>query len=128
MQDFWNERYAEEGFSYGKEPNEFLKLRLRGLSAGKVLFPAEGEGRNAVYAASLGWNAWAFDYSSSGRKKAMSLASERSVDLVYENFSYQELPNDWRDFDLIALIYAHMPDPLREEIHPRLADRLAPEA
>lgn len=126
VKDFWNQRYAESEYSYGTEPNAFLKDYLGGLAAGKVLFPAEGEGRNAVYAASLGWNVWAFDYSSSGREKALKLGAERNVDLHYHNFSYEELPHDWQNFDLIALIYAHMPDPLRQQIHPKLAERLAP--
>lgn len=126
MKDFWNKRYAESEYSYGTDPNDFLKENLIGLSAGRVLFPAEGEGRNAVWAASLGWDTWAFDYSTSGREKAEKLAADRGVHLRYETFGYEDLPDDWRNFDLIALIYAHMPDSLREKIHPELANRLAP--
>lgn len=126
MKDFWNQRYSEPDYSYGTKPNEFLKERLSGLSAGKILFPAEGEGRNSVYAAFLGWETWAFDYSSSGREKAMKLADQQGVDVRYETFSYEEMPNDWRGFDAIALIYAHMPDGMRERIHAELIDRLNP--
>ena len=49
--EFWDERYNEENFAYGHEPNVLLKKILDKLPAGKILFPAEGEGRNAVYAA-----------------------------------------------------------------------------
>ncbi|MDA0985112.1 MAG: hypothetical protein O3C56_04825 [Bacteroidetes bacterium] len=54
MKDFWNERYASTEYVYGKEPNQYFKQILCSLSPGKILLPAEGEGRNAVYAASLG--------------------------------------------------------------------------
>ncbi|MDX1754196.1 MAG: thiopurine S-methyltransferase [Salinimicrobium sediminis] len=51
MQEFWNERYQREEYIYGKDPNEYLKAKLKNLTPGRILFPAEGEGRNAVHAA-----------------------------------------------------------------------------
>ena len=59
--DRWNERYSKEEFAYGEEPNQYLKEQLEKLAVGKILFAAEGEGRNGVYAAKLGWNVFAFD-------------------------------------------------------------------
>ena len=44
----WNERYRKEEFAYGEEPNNYLKEQLSKLPVGTILFPAEGEGRNAV--------------------------------------------------------------------------------
>lgn len=55
MQNFWDERYGQEQYAYGETPNEYLKSKLAGLPKGKVLFPLEGEGRNAVFAAKTGW-------------------------------------------------------------------------
>ena len=51
----WNERYSKEEFAYGDQHNNYLKEQLEKLKIGKILFPAEGEGRNAVFAAKLGW-------------------------------------------------------------------------
>ena len=42
----WNQRYADDGFAYGEQPNNYLKQQLERLKTAKVLFPAEGEGRN----------------------------------------------------------------------------------
>jgi hypothetical protein len=67
----WNERYANEEFAYGEEPNNYLKEQLTKLDAGKILFPAEGEGRNAVFAAKEGWTVSAFDISNEGLRKAL---------------------------------------------------------
>ena len=47
MKDAWNERYAPEEYIFGELPNEFLKENLPKVM-GSILFPAEGEGRNAL--------------------------------------------------------------------------------
>jgi hypothetical protein len=39
---FWNERYGQQEFVYGTEPNAFLKEQLAKLPAGKILLPCEG--------------------------------------------------------------------------------------
>jgi len=70
--DRWNDRYSKDEFAYGIHPNEYFKEQLEKLTVGKVLFPAEGEGSNAVFAAKLGWTVSAFDISIIrfvGRKK-----------------------------------------------------------
>jgi hypothetical protein len=55
MNEFWNQRYAENETVYGKKPNAYFKLKFDALNhVGTILLPAEGEGRNAIYAASKG--------------------------------------------------------------------------
>jgi hypothetical protein len=76
--DKWNDRYAKSEFAYGEEPNNYLREQLEKLHKGKILFPAEGEGRNAVFAAKLGWTVSAFDISSEGQKKALQLAEKNN--------------------------------------------------
>ena len=66
----WDTRYASEGYAYGIAPNEFFKNSVATYKpSGKMLLPAEGEGRNAVYAAKEGLEVTAFDISVEGRKK-----------------------------------------------------------
>lgn len=79
MAEFWDTRFAEPVYAYGTEPNRFFKEQLLKLSPGKILFPAEGEGRNAVYAAKQGFDVYAFDYSKEGQRKARLLAAESNV-------------------------------------------------
>lgn len=118
----WNERYRQEDFAYGKMPNEYLKNQLASLSPGKALFPAEGEGRNSVYAASLGWSVDAFDISEEGQKKALLLAAQQQVSIHYKVGDLPELAYETESFDLIALIYAHFPGPVKSQYH-RMLDR-----
>ena len=123
MKTFWNERYAAEEYAYGVEPNMFFKNWIDGRSPGTILFPGEGEGRNAVYAARLGWEVYAFDYSEAGQKKALALAQKQGVVIHYEVVDAESFSTD-RTFDAIVLIYAHFPPPVRSALHPRLADML----
>ena len=126
MSEFWNARYGEEGFAYGTEPNAFLKSELATLTPGKILFPAEGEGRNAVYAASLGWEVTAFDSSRTGREKAMGLAASRGVTIDYTLCGYADFHAEQESFDCIALIFAHQPPMQRHAFHRQLVEWLKP--
>ena len=55
MKEFWDSRYSAEEYVYGILPNEYFKSKLiTDEKSGNILFPAEGEGRNAVYAALKG--------------------------------------------------------------------------
>lgn len=115
MKEFWNERYASPEYVYGKEPNEYLKKKLDGLQPGKILFPAEGEGRNGVYAALNGWDVTAFDISDEGKNKAIQLAGEKNVQIDYRVLDLQKNTFYLGQFDAIGLIYAHIPPKIREE-------------
>lgn len=105
--NFWDERYSIEEYIYGLNPNEFFKIELKKLKPGKILLPAEGEGRNAVFAAKNKWEVFAFDQSFEGKKKAEKLASANYVKINYSIDTYESYSSELR-FDCIALIYAHL--------------------
>lgn len=107
MKAFWDDRYGKEAFAYGTEPNDYLKSQLSGLNVGTILFPAEGEGRNAVFAAKLGWQVSAFDMSIEGKKKALQLAEAQGVKIDYQVGTLADLHFGEEQFDAIGLIYAH---------------------
>jgi len=54
MKDFWESRDAEDQYAHGINPNEFLEGYLESKKPRKILLQAEGEVRNAIYAAKLG--------------------------------------------------------------------------
>lgn len=126
MNDFWNERYGTEEYAYGEEPNSFIRQQLPKLKPGRILFPAEGEGRNAVYAASVGWEVTAFDLSTIGRKKAFQLAVKHNVDIYYLIESFESVSFEKDSFDCIALVFAHIHSGKRKEYHQKLASFLKP--
>ncbi len=116
----WNERYSSEAFAYGEEPNKYLKEQLIKLPIGSILFPAEGEGRNAVFAAKLGWNVSAFDISNEGKNKAIKLAQKNNVTINYKVGQLEEMDFENQQFDAIALIYAHFPANIKSIYHKKL--------
>ena len=127
MKQFWNERYAEKGFAYGKEPNQFLKENLHKLPKGKILFVAEGEGRNAVFAAQNGYEVVAFDYSESAKKKALTLAKEQNVQLNYLVSDVMDLSFEPESFDAMVFIFTHFPAVIRKQAHQKLVSFLKPD-
>ncbi len=126
MNNFWNESYAEKIFAYGIAPNEFYKEQLAKLPKGKILFAAEGEGRNAVYAAQQGFEVFAFDSSSEGKNKAETLALENKVSIHYEVKGLEEVHHPENSFDVIVLVYAHFPYETRKKYHKKLVSFLKP--
>ncbi|MGY6561267.1 MAG: class I SAM-dependent methyltransferase [Luteibaculaceae bacterium] len=122
----WNKRYKEESYSYGTKPNEFFKSVLDTVKPGKLLLPAEGEGRNAVYAARKGWQVMAFDISPQGKEKAEQLAIKNNVKVDYLVGAIEELKLEPESFDAIALIYAHTPETYRPKFHTDLTRYLKP--
>lgn len=126
MKDKWNERYASEAYAYGIAPNNYLAQCLPKFQNAKVLFAAEGEGRNAVYAAQQGWDVSAFDISEEGKKKADKLAAEFNVAINYQVGDYKLMGFEKNQFDAIALIYAHFPASIKSNIHRDLIEYLKP--
>jgi cyclopropane fatty-acyl-phospholipid synthase-like methyltransferase len=124
MQEFWDERYQVEEYVYGKEPNTFFKSHLDTLKPGTILLPGEGEGRNAVYAASKGWSVTAFDVSIEGRKKALRLAAERGVTIDYRLIPYQGFYQPEAIFDVIGLFFTHQPSAMRRNFHRNLQKKV----
>lgn len=122
--DRWNDRYSTDEFAYGEQPNNYLKEQLMQLEAGTILFPAEGEGRNAVFAAKLGWKVSAFDISIEGKNKALQLAQNNNISIDYQVGELQALDYKTEQFDAIALIYAHFPSAIKSTYHKTLSNYL----
>ena len=120
MKEFWNSRYKIEESAYGYEPNEYFKKQLKKLKIGQILLPAEGEGRNAIFASKLGWIVSAFDMSEQGKFKAEKLAKENKVDIDYTVGEFEELKYQEEQFDAIGLIYAHFTAEKKSKYHKTL--------
>ena len=122
-QDFWNSRYREESYAYGTKPNEFIAQSLQGLAPGKIYFPAEGEGRNAVYAATKGWKVWATDQSEEGKKKALQLAENHNIEIYYhvDNAMNYKCPEA---LDAVGLCYFHTPEGILASMYSHIFGQL----
>jgi len=126
MKNFWNERYSQEEYVYGESSNAFLTEQLKGMPAGKIILPCDGEGRNAVFAASNGWQVEAFDTSEAGKDKALKLAAKKGVLIEYQIGDAKTIVYPLGEYDVVAFIYAHFPPKIRKEIHQKAIKWLKP--
>jgi hypothetical protein len=124
MKEFWNERYRDNKYAYGEAPNVYFEQCLKQLKPGKLLLPAEGEGRNGVFAASLNWIIDAFDISEEGKKKALQLAEKYNTTISYTIADFNSVVLPSQVYDAVALIYAHLHDASRKVIHYKIASSL----
>lgn len=121
--DAWNARFSGDGWAYGKEPNAWLEERIK-PGTGKALVPADGEGRNAVWIASLGYDTTVFDLSDVGREKCALLAAEKGVEVVYEVDDLSIRDFSTSTYDLIACSWFHVPWSMFCEHYPRMLSSL----
>jgi len=106
----WDERFSGEVYAYGKEVNVWLKERIELLpipTENAALFPADGEGRNAVWAATKGWKSHVFDLSAQGQRKCELLAREHGVNVDYDVDDLVTRTFEPQSFDLIACSWFH---------------------
>jgi SAM-dependent methyltransferase len=123
---FWDSRYAEADWAYGCEPNDFLREQAQQLQAGEALCLAEGQGRNAVYLASLGHRVTAQDLSPVGLERAERLAQQRGVTIECLCCDLNDLQLADESTDLVVAIWMHLPADLRARVHAQAVRALRP--
>jgi len=125
MKLFWDQRYAENETVYGWRPNSFFKLFIDMHKPGTLLLPAEGEGRNALYAARKGWQVDAFDFSKIARQKALEKAAMEGVQINYEIRNIEDFTAG-KQYDAVGLIFVHLPPNLRQSFHQEIYKSIKP--
>jgi len=124
--NFWDERYSSYEYVYGIDPNEFFKQQIENILPGKLLLPGEGEGRNAVYAAKLGWLVDAFDQSTNAQKKALKLAEKNNVNINYSVVDLKKFAPADNYYNAAAIIFVHFDSEVRGLFHKKNINSLKP--
>jgi SAM-dependent methyltransferase len=122
----WDERYSQSEFVYGTEPNEFLASVAGQIPRGPVLMLGDGEGRNGVFLAGLGYDVVAVDQSAIGLAKARRLAEDRGVRLESQQADLRDYaiePGAWAG---IVSIFCHLPPEIRVPLHAAVVRGLRP--
>ncbi|GAB4324083.1 MAG: class I SAM-dependent methyltransferase [Bacteroidales bacterium] len=123
---FWDVKYSGEEYLYGLQPNRFIAKQLSRLSPGQILLPAEGEGRNALFAARNGWKVTAYDLSRKGREKALALAEKAGVTIDYRIAGFIDFDPGTTLYDVVALSFVHMPGEMKSAVFGRFISFLKP--
>ncbi|MEM1331338.1 MAG: methyltransferase domain-containing protein [Planctomycetota bacterium] len=123
----WDDRYNADEYIYGTEPNKFLKERAPSIPVGgRVLCLADGEGRNSVHLASLGYHVVGVDASEVGLRKAHKLAEEAGVVCTYEHADLASYDLGKARWDGIVSISCHLPPDIRRRVHEASVAALRP--
>jgi SAM-dependent methyltransferase len=124
--EHWDERYGTEELIWKAEPNRFLVEELDALPPGRALDVACGEGRNAVWLASKRWRVTGADFSRAGLAKAQRLATDRGVEVTWVEADVVEWRPPTASFDLVVVMYLHLPAEQRRRALAHAAAALAP--
>jgi cyclopropane fatty-acyl-phospholipid synthase-like methyltransferase len=110
---FWNTRFDQEEFIFGKEPNDYLVEQSTKYlkSKNSVLSIADGEGRNGAWLAKQGMQVTAFDISELAVAKAKQFARDNQVQIQYSLCDTDSF--DWQanQYDAVIAIFIQFADP-----------------
>lgn len=127
---FWERRYGEREHIWSGRVNQVLADVASGLTAGTALDLGAGEGADAIWLASHGWQVTAVDISDTALSRARSTAEQAGV---ADRISFQQadlaagFPSG--SFDLVTAHYLHAPADLefpRAAVLQRAAAAVAP--
>jgi SAM-dependent methyltransferase len=121
----WDERHSHGDFE-GDGPNPTLVDGVAGFTRGTVLELAAGSGTNAVWLATQGWRTTAVDWSPVGLANGRARADEAGVEVEWLERDLFEWTPPVRAFDLVAIVYLHLPADERAVVYPRAAAAVAP--
>ncbi len=124
----WNQRFADEGYVFGREPNEYLRANAPLLPpGGRVLCVADGEGRNSVWLARQGLNVEAFDISAVGVEKARRLAADAGVSVEFTVAECDTWAWSVEKHDVVVAIFVQFADPaMRARLFASMVHALKP--
>lgn len=106
--EFWNERYQVSDYIFGVIPNDFIVVATPSAIQGqKAYAPADGEGRNGVHLATLGYNVTSIDVSNLAVDKAIALAKSKDVAINALVGDALNTSFDDESFDLIIVCFMH---------------------
>lgn len=124
---FWDQRYSGDGCAYGDKPNDFLVQMAGKLSGrGHALDIGAGEGRNALFLASLGLDVLAVDQSAVGMQKAECRARQSGLKLRTHAIDLRDFDAGPNSMDVVTSIFVHLPADLRALVHRRVGSWLKP--
>ncbi len=127
----WDDRYAASELVWSAGPNAMVAELTGDLPPGRALDLAAGEGRNAIWLAERGWDATAVDFSAVAMERARRIGDERlgTADagrLTTVAADVLRWAASGTAYDLVLVIFLHLPEAQRRVVHRRAADALAP--
>ncbi len=121
----WDARHQAGDFE-GEGPNSTLEAGVAALPPGRALELASGSGTNAVWLASRGWQMTAVDWSPVGLANGRAKAEAAGLSVEWLERDLLDWSPPRRAFDLVAIVYLHLPHEERVPVYARAAAAVAP--
>jgi SAM-dependent methyltransferase len=122
----WDRRYASVENLWAAKPNRFLVAEVADLAPGRALDLACGEGQNAIWLATLGWDVTGVDFSEVAIAKARERAERDGVRATFECADLLEYEATTGAFDLVVVLYLHIPSAGRRHVLAKASAAVAP--
>ena len=101
----WDRRYAEKDQVWSGKPNGALVVEVAGLPPGRVLDVGCGEGADAIWLASQGWEVTALEVSGLALERAGRHAQDAGADIRWLHAGLVEAALPAGSFDLVSAMY-----------------------
>ena len=124
--EMWDERHAGREPIESPEPDPTLARIAGDQAPGRALDLAAGDGRNAVWLAAQGWEVTAVDFSAVALDRARASATTAGVTVDWVNADLLEWRPAPRSFDLVAVMFLHLPRDERRPVYAAAAEAVAP--
>lgn len=123
----WNTRYQAQDLLWGVEPNSFVAAEFGNVRPrGRALDLGCGEGRNAIWLASLGWTVTGIDYSDVALARARRLAAHQNVDVEWIEGDVTTFEPPRGVFHLVIISYLQVPGDERRTVLAHAVSALEP--
>jgi SAM-dependent methyltransferase len=122
----WDERYASADRIWSGEPNGALVREVAGLRPGRVLDVGCGEGADAVWLASQGWDVTALDVSQVALDRARGHAATAGVTVTWIHSGLLDAGLPTASFDLVSAQYPALRRTPGDEAERALIGAVAP--
>ncbi|XWN30954.1 MAG: methyltransferase domain-containing protein [Devosia sp.] len=123
---FWDERYGNDPAPFGTDPNAFLVDVAPRLEMGDAFLAADGQGRNGLWLAQQGFRVVIQDLSQTALAHARQNADAMGLDVELRQGDLTVTGPEEGAYDLVAIIFCHLPPPARRTVHARLQKALRP--
>jgi uncharacterized OsmC-like protein len=124
--DDWDERYRGATHLWTERPNQLLVEEISGLKPGRALDLGAGEGRNAVWLSEQGWQTTAVDFSGVALERGAAAAKRAGVEVEWVHADLTEYTPAAAAFDLVVILYLHLPPTSRRGVLDRAVRALRP--
>ncbi|MEO8889685.1 MAG: class I SAM-dependent methyltransferase [Jatrophihabitantaceae bacterium] len=128
--EFWDERYRSAPAIWSGHPNSRLVEHATDLSPGTALDVGSGEGADAIWLASRGWDVTGIDVSTVALDRAAERAAALGAEIADRITWRQADVMTWdpapQQFDLVSAQFMHLPPEPLVALHRRLAAAVRP--